>query len=182
MLIAAGVEKTTTRARKKLENTLASGLAAEKFERIIEAQGGNPRVVDDPAVMPQAQCVEVYAASRTGIVAQVEPRPIGRAIVAMGGGRSRVDDAVDPSVGFVISVKPGSRVLAGEPIASVYARDAAGVALGCEALARAVVIEDRVPEPPLPLVSHRVTRAGVEVLPGVGVRRPGYGRTSRSPR
>jgi pyrimidine-nucleoside phosphorylase len=164
MLLAAGVEKTTTKARKKLENTLASGLAAEKFEQIIEAQGGNPRVVDDPAVMPQAQSVEVYAARRTGIVTRIEPRPIGRAIVAMGGGRTRVEDTVDPSVGFVISVKPGSRVLAGEPIASVYAKDTAGAALGCEALARAIVIEDRMKEEPLPLVSHRVTRAGVEQL------------------
>jgi len=164
MLLAAGVEKTTTKAKKKLENTLASGLAAEKFEQIIEAQGGNPRIVDDPGVLPQAQVVEVYSARRTGIVARVEPRPIGRAIVAMGGGRARVEDTVDPSVGFVISVKPGARVLGGEPIASVYARDAAGAQLGCEALARAIVIEDRVNEEPLPLVSHRVTRAGVEQL------------------
>jgi thymidine phosphorylase len=164
MLLAAGVEKTTTKARKKLENTLGSGLAAEKFERIIEAQGGNPRVVDDPGVMPQAQCVEVYAARRTGIVTRIEPRTIGRAVVAMGGGRARVEDAVDPSVGFVISVKPGSRVLGGEPIASVYAKDAGGAQLGCEALARAIVIEDRMKEEPLPLVSHRVTHAGVEQL------------------
>ncbi|HUL04000.1 MAG TPA: thymidine phosphorylase [Gemmatimonadales bacterium] len=171
MLLAAGVEKTTSKAKKKLENTLASGLAAEKFEQIIEAQGGNPRVVDDPAVMPQAQCVEVYAARRTGIVTHIEPRAIGRAIVAMGGGRARVEDVVDPSVGFVISVKPGSRVLAGEPIASVYAKDASGATLGCEALARAVVIDDRMKEEPLPLVSHRVTHAGVEQLSPVP-RRP----------
>jgi pyrimidine-nucleoside phosphorylase len=164
MLLAAGIEKTTTKARKKLENTLGSGLAAEKFEQVIEAQGGNPRIVDDPGVLPQAQVVEVYAASRTGVVARVEPRPIGRAIAAMGGGRARLEDSVDPSVGFVISVKPGSRVLAGEPIASVYARDSAGAELGCEALRRAIAIEDRMQEQPLPLVSHRVTRAGVEQL------------------
>ena len=164
MLLAAGVERATTKARKRLENTLGSGLAAEKFEQIIEAQGGNPRVVDDPAVLPQALVVEVYATPRTGVVARVEPRTIGRAIVAMGGGRSKVEDTIDPTVGFVISVKPGDKVLAGEPIASIYARDASGAQVGSDALAQAIVIADRLPEPPLPLVSHRVTKAGIEEL------------------
>jgi pyrimidine-nucleoside phosphorylase len=164
MLLAAGVERSTTKARKRLENTLGSGLAAEKFEQIIEAQGGNPRILDDPAVLPQAQVVEVYVTPRAGIVARVEPRAIGRAIVAMGGGRSQVGDTIDPTVGFVISVKPGDKVLAGEPIASIYARDAADAQLGCDALAQAIVIADRLPAPPLPLVSHRVTKAGVEEL------------------
>jgi pyrimidine-nucleoside phosphorylase len=164
MLLAAGIERATTKARKRLENTLGSGLAAEKLEQIIEAQGGNPRVLDDPAVLPQALVVEVYAAPRTGVVARVEPRTIGRAIVALGGGRSRVEDTIDPTVGFVISVKPGDKVLAGEPIASIYASDASGAQLGCDALAQAIVIADRLPEPPLPLVSHRVTVAGVEEL------------------
>ena len=170
MLLAAGVERTTPKARKKLENALGSGLAAEKFEQLIEAQGGNPRVVEDPAVLPQAQAVEVYPAAATGVVVRIEPRTIGRAVVAMGGGRLKVEDTVDPTVGFVISVKPGDKVLAGEPIASVYARDASGIELACEALGRAIVIADRLTAKPLPLVSHRVTKAGVEDLAQV---RPG---------
>ncbi len=164
MLLAAGVEKTTKKARKKLENTLGSGLAAEKFEQVIAAQGGNPKVVEDPSVLPQAQAVEVFPARATGVVTAVAPRIIGRAIVAMGGGRLQVEDTVDPTVGFVITVKPGDRVLDGEPIASVFAKDAAGVKIGFEALEQAIVIGDRLKERPLPLVSHRVTRSGVEVL------------------
>ena len=115
-------------------------------------------------MLPQALVVEVYLPSRTGVVARVEPRTIGRAIVAMGGGRSQVEDTIDPTVGFVISVKPGDKVLAGEPIASIYARDAAGAQLGTQALDQAIVIADRLAEPPLPLISHRVTKAGVEEL------------------
>ena len=175
MLLAAGVERTAARARKKLENALGSGLAAEKFEQVIEAQGGNPKVVEDPSVLPQAQAVEVYLAPRTGVISRVEPRAIGRAIAARGGGRQRVEDAVDPSVGFVITVKPGAKVLEGEPIASVFARDEAGVKLGFDALHRAIVVGDRLSEHPLPLVSHRVTREGVEELAresGVGRREP----------
>jgi len=156
MLLAAGIEKTSKRARQRLANALASGLAAEKFEQVIEAQGGNPKVVEDPSVLPQAKEVEVYAAPRTGVVAKVEPKTIGRAVVAMGGGRRKVEDEVDPTVGFVITVKPGDKVLAGEPIASVFARDPGGMKLGFEALQQAIVVGDKLTEKPLPLTTHGV--------------------------
>ncbi|MDP3908791.1 MAG: thymidine phosphorylase [Gemmatimonadales bacterium] len=164
MLLAAGVERNTKKARKKLETAIDSGLAAEKFEQIIEAQGGNPQTVEDPSVLPQAQAVEVYSAPRTGVVQRVEPRTIGRAIIALGGGRRTVDDVIDPTVGFVITVKPADKVLEGEPIASVFAKDADGIQAGFAALDQAIVIGDKLAEKPLPLVSHRVTRAGVEAL------------------
>src|SRR5438874_412455 len=164
MLLAAGVEKTSKKARHRLENALGSGLAAEKFERVIEAQGGNPKVVEDASVLPQAQEVEVYNAPRTGVVQRVDPKIIGRAVVAMGGGRLAVDDAVDPTVGFVITVKPGDKIPGGEPIASVFAKDPAGIKLGFEALQQAIAIGDKLTEKPLPLISHRVRKAGVEQL------------------
>jgi len=177
MLLAAGVEKTSKKARQRLANALASGLAAEKFEQVIEAQGGNPKTLEDPSVLPQANEVEVYAAPRTGVVTAVDPRTIGRAVVAMGGGRIKVEDEVDPTVGFVITVKPGDKVLAGEPIASVFARDPDGMKLGFEALGRAIVVGDKLTEPALPLISHRVSKHGIEELT-----RPGSAQTSHSPR
>ncbi len=164
MLLAAGVERTSKKARQRLENALGSGLAAEKFERMIEAQGGNPGVVEDASVLPQAKEVEVYKAPRTGVVVRVDPKVVGRAVVAMGGGRLTVDDQVDPTVGFVITVNPGDKVLAGEPIASVFARDPAGIKLGFEALGQAIVVADKLTEKALPLVSHRVSKAGIEQL------------------
>src|SRR5712691_5859179 len=164
MLLQGGIEKNTKKARKKLEMAIESGLAAEKFEQIIEAQGGNPKAVEDPSVLPQALAVEVFAAPRTGVVQRVEPRTIGRAIIALGGGRRTVDDIIDPTVGFVITVKPGDKVLEGEPIASVFAKDADGIRTGFEALTQAIVVGDKLTHKPLPLVSHRVTRAGVEEL------------------
>ncbi len=78
----------------RLEDAIASGNAARKFQEIIEAQGGNPAVVDDPALLPQAECVEVYYARSAGTILVVEPRAIGRAVVQMGGGRQQVDDVV----------------------------------------------------------------------------------------
>src|SRR5207244_11884736 len=122
------------KARARLENALGCGLADEKCERVIEAQGGNPKGVEDASVLPQAQEVEVYNAPRTGVVQRVDPKIIGRAVVAMGGGRLAVDDAVDPTVGLVIAVTPGHKLPGGEPIASVFAKDPAGIKLGFEAL------------------------------------------------
>jgi pyrimidine-nucleoside phosphorylase len=160
MLLLAGVEREAAAARERLETSITSGQALATFGRIVEAQGGDPTVIEDPGILPQAQAVEVFRAPGSGRVASVDPRTIGRAIIALGGGRNTMADAVDPTVGFVITVKPGDRVQAGQPLASVFARDAAGIALGLEALGRAISTEG---EPAaLPLVSHRITSAGVE--------------------
>jgi pyrimidine-nucleoside phosphorylase len=166
MLLLGGAEPTREAARARLERAIADGSAAERFRAIIEAQGGNPHVLDDPAVLPQAAQVEVWRAPRRGVVARVEPRAIGRGVIALGGGRTRVEDAVDPSVGFVISARPGDRVQAGEPLASIFARDTAGIAAGRATLDAAIVVADAMTLQPLPLVSHRVSAAGVEVLGG----------------
>jgi pyrimidine-nucleoside phosphorylase len=150
-------------AQTELEGCISSGKAAERFAQIIEAQGGNPAVVEDPAILPQAAEVEVYEAPRAGTILRVEPRAIGRAVVQMGGGRQKVDDVVDPSVGFVISGRPGQKVDKGEPLASIYARDAAGTAIARAALQQAVTIGDGKAEI-LPLIVARVTAKGVETL------------------
>ena len=162
MLLLAG-ESEAADVAARLEEAIGSGKAAEKFEAIIEAQGGNPAVVEDPALLPQAECVEVYYAPSAGTIAEVEPRAIGRAVVQMGGGRQQVDDAVDPTVGFVITARPGQEVHTSEPLASIFARDEAGVAIARAALDRAIRIgEGRAG--PLPLVAARVTAKGVEDL------------------
>jgi len=145
----------------RTSGSLVDGKAAAKFQAIIEAQGGDPRVVDDPGILPQAAECELFLAPRDGVVAQVEPRAVGRGITQLGGGRATVEDTVDPSVGFVITARPGDIVRAGEPLGTVFARDPQGIADGLSVLASAIRIADDA-EPPLPLISHRVTEAGVE--------------------
>jgi pyrimidine-nucleoside phosphorylase len=161
MLVLARVSPDVDEARRALEQSIGSGRAAEHFQKIIEAQGGNPGVVDDPAVLPQASECEIFAAPRRGFVARIEPRTIGRGIIEMGGGRTKVDDVADPGVGFVITARPGDWIDAGEPMATIFARDRAGIASGRQTLRSAFVIADEA-EPPLPLISHRVSAAGVE--------------------
>ena len=141
---------------------VSSGRALKTLGSVIEAQGGDPRVIDDPALLPQAAEVEVFRAPRDGVVAQIEPRRIGRAILELGGGRRTIEEEIDPSVGFVIPAKPGDRVKAGEPLASVFARNRDGIETAFQALRDAIVIGD---EGALtPLITHRVTGSGIERL------------------
>jgi pyrimidine-nucleoside phosphorylase len=163
MLLLAGTHSDRAAARVAAEGAIASGQAADKFRQIIERQGGNPDVLDDPALLPQAAQCELFPAHRAGFVQRVEPRTLGKGIIELGGGRTTMEDPIDPAVGFVVTVKPGDWVEAGEPLASVYARDRAGVERGRAALRKSITIGDEA-EPPLPLISHRVTKAGIETL------------------
>jgi pyrimidine-nucleoside phosphorylase len=162
MLLLVGASKSAEDARRRLEETIDSGKALEKFAQVIDAQGGNPSLVEDPSALPQAEAVEVFRAPHDGVIVQVEPRRIGRAILEMGGGRRTVEDEIDPSVGFVIPAKPGQRVKTGEPLASVFARDRPGVDTGMAALGEAIVIGEQ--GSLTPLITHRVTAAGVTNL------------------
>ena len=162
MLVLAGVAGDLDSARRELEKLIGTGRAAQTFQRIIEAQGGNPSVVDDPAVLPQAIECEIYPAPRRGLVARVEPKAIGRGLTRLGGGRTRIGDVVDPAVGFVITARPGDWVEAGDPLATIFAKNRAGIDEGRETLLQAISIADEA-EPPLPLISHRVTTAGVQL-------------------
>jgi thymidine phosphorylase len=138
-----------------LSRAIASGAAAHKFQEIIEAQGGNPGVVDDPAALPQAPVSSRHLAARSGVLARVDPREVGRGIIALGGGRTRQEDTIDPTVGFVITVKPGERVERDQPLATIYARDDAGLAEGRSTLDRAIVIAEHA-EPMLSLIIDRI--------------------------
>jgi thymidine phosphorylase len=162
MLLAAGVVPSMEAALGEVRRTLDSGAALDKLRMVIEAQGGDPRVVDDPARLPSAPVTRTLKATHAGVVTRVEPRAIGRAIVALGGGRKRVEDSVDPAVGFLVPIKPGMKVERGDELGTVHARTEQQAEEGLTALAAAIEVgrEGAVS----PLVSHRVSRDGVEEL------------------
>lgn len=162
MLLVGGVTRDRTEARGILEETIMSGRALERFRALVQAQGGDPAVLDDPGRLPAAPVQEAYLAPRDGVVSCVDPRAVGHAIVALGGGRLRTDDRVDPAVGFEIPAKPGDRVTRGQPLATVHARDAASAGAALKALEGAITVG--VAATALPLVSHRVSGDGVEAL------------------
>ena len=162
MLLLVGAAEDPAQARRRLEDSVTSGRALETLALVIEAQGGNPVVIDDLELLPQAGEVEVFRSPRDGMVERVEPRRIGRAILELGGGRRTIEDEIDPAVGFVIPTKPGDRVRVGEPLASVFARDRDGIEIGLKALGEAVSIGEA--GELTPLISHRITANGVEGL------------------
>jgi pyrimidine-nucleoside phosphorylase len=163
MLLLAEVAKDRDDAQQMMEQAISSGRAAEHFQKIIEAQGGNPAVVDDPAILPQAAEVDLFTAPRGGFISRVEPRTIGRGVIALGGGRTTMEDRLDLSVGFVITARPGDWVEQGEPMATIFAKDRAGIESGRNTLRSAILVADEA-DPPLPLISHRLSADGVEFL------------------
>lgn len=161
MLMLAGAAANDADAWRLMRDAISSGRAREKFIEIVEAQGGDARIVDDPSRLPSAKANAEFLAGRDGFVTDVTPRTIGYGIIALGGGRQKMEDEIDPGVGFVIDAKPGARVQRGDPLATVYARDDAGIRQGRTVLSEAITIEDE-PGTPLPLVSTRISPAGTD--------------------
>jgi pyrimidine-nucleoside phosphorylase len=131
---------------------IGSGEALERFRAMVEAQGGDPRVVDDPAgVLPAAPVRDTVLADRSGVLAAVEAEEIGLASVALGAGRLRKGDPIDPAVGIVVHPKIGDRLEAGQPIGEVHARDRDAAAEAGRRVLAAMHVADGPVEPP-PLV------------------------------
>ncbi len=162
MLLVAGVETERPAARARLEGTVRSGQALELFARMTEAQGGDPKVVEDYARLPRAPVIVEYRAGRDGVVVGIPPRQIGHAVIALGGGRSQTDDVIDPAVGFSIPIKPGDRVSQGDLLAVIHAKSQLDAERATRSLSEAIVIGERAT--PRPLISDRVTATGTERL------------------
>ena len=130
---------------------IGSGEALERFRAMVQAQGGDPRVVDDPeGVLPAAPVREALLADRSGTVAAFEAEEIGFASVDLGAGRLRKGDPIDPAVGIVVHPKIGDRLEAGTPIGEVHARDREAAAeAGRRVLAAMDVVDGPVEPPPL---------------------------------
>ena len=123
MLLLGGAASNLEKGRERFDELIRSGAAAEKFRQIIRRQGGDPRVVDDPRRLPQARQRKDFLAPAGGYLARLDAERLGRAAMALGAGRARVEDAVDPAVGLVLHKKAGDRVQPQEPLATLYYND-----------------------------------------------------------
>jgi pyrimidine-nucleoside phosphorylase len=143
--------------RRRAEEALASGRAVETFARMVEAQGGDPRVTEDPAgVLPRAPVVVALESDRSGWLAAVDAEAIGRASVHLGAGRLHKQDPVDPSTGIVFHPKIGDRLEPGQPIGQLHARgDAEAEEARARVLVALEVTEEQVSPPPLVYGWHR---------------------------
>ncbi len=123
MIIVGGVETDLDNARQQSRDAITSGAAMEKFKAVIEAQDGNPRVCDDPKLLPQAGKQKTISAPRSGFVSAIETDEVGRIVMEWGGGRRRLEDQIDYSVGLHIHAKLGDEVKTGEALITAYFND-----------------------------------------------------------
>jgi len=120
MLHLGGVARTVADGKKQSEKLIVCGQALERFRQMVELQGGDPRVIDDPKKLPQAQHTMTIASPRIGYLISLQCEQVGTACVILGGGREKKEDSVDPSVGIVLHKKVGDSVSSGEPLATIY--------------------------------------------------------------
>ncbi len=142
MLRLAGVAENDTRARIRLSEAVTSGRAARVAERMIEAQGGDAGVIADRRRLGIAPEEIAIDSPRDGYVSRADALSIGRAAVAMGAGRTRADQTIDPGVGIFVDKKPGDRVERGEPLARLRVRDRSRAQPIVERIRDAFVVSD----------------------------------------
>lgn len=138
------------------ERVLDSGAALERFRHMIEAQGGDGRVVDDPTLLLGAGTAEVvFRASRSGVVGSVDALGVGRAAFGLGAGRLRAEDPVDFGVGLELLASVGDTVSEGEALVRVSHRQERGLGDAMRELEAAFAIGEQSDEA-LPLVLCKV--------------------------
>jgi len=145
MVVMAGVESDHRAAMRRVEDALHSGRALETFGRMVEAQGGDPRILDDYSLLPLAPDVEVLPAPRDGYVAAMRAEALGRASNVLGAGRAKVGEPVDHGVGVVTAVSRGDRVKAGDPLLELRHRGGRGLEVAIKLCRSAIRIADGPP-------------------------------------
>ncbi|MGC8839930.1 MAG: thymidine phosphorylase [Candidatus Sumerlaeaceae bacterium] len=150
MLLLAGREVERESAYQRCVAMLDSGKALEKFTELVKAQGGDPRVVENPALLDLAPDETYFVAPRSGFVAAINCREIGNAAAVLGAGRARTTDTIDHGVGLEMLAKLGNPVTPGEPLIRVVHRKGRGLEECMKRLEAALTIADEPPTvPPL---------------------------------
>jgi thymidine phosphorylase len=147
MLVLGKVADDIAGAEAQVRSAIASGAGLERFRQIIEVQGGDPKVVDDYNRLPHVADRHRLTADRAGYVTALDAELVGRASVALGAGRDRVEDPVDPAVGILVVARPGDAVRAGDPVLELHYRDHGRLDAAIALATRAITIGDNAPPP-----------------------------------
>ena len=154
LMLLSGLASSAEDAVRTQTALRDSGAAARRMEMLVEAQGGDPRVVARPDLLPAAPVVRTVAADADGWVAEADARTIAEAALQLGAGRLRKGDPVDPAVGIVVLARVGDRLAPGAPLAEVHARtDAAAEAAEARLRAAFRLSPEAVPAPAEPYES-----------------------------
>ena len=158
MLIAGeapGVGNDPLLARMRLETALADGGALKRFAQLIEAQGGDPAVIDSPSKLPQPKLVREVRSERSGVLTVLDAELVGLAAVELGAGRARKEDEVDHAAGLLLHKRVGDEVRSGDVLAELHAATESRLDAGELRLRAAVQLGDRAPERK-PLILERI--------------------------
>lgn len=151
LLHLAGVVSGRGRGSDRIADALADGSALARFRRVVELQGGDARCVDQPRRLPRTGEVFELSAAEAGHLRWTDVRSLGRAAAALGGGRTRMGEAIDPRVGLEFVRPEGERVLPGDALVRLHHAGGRGLDQA-EALVRAAYsLHDSSPPPPLVL-------------------------------
>jgi pyrimidine-nucleoside phosphorylase len=160
MLVLAGIASPED-AEPRIREALTSGRGLQKFAEMIEAQGGNPRVIDQPELMPLSDRAVLMCADRAGVFAACDAGLIGQAAVALGAGRDKVDDVVDLGVGIDVVGEIGAKIKVGDPLLRVYYRDSRRMEVATMLLTAAIQVRDERVDG-LPLFIETIDRASAQ--------------------
>ncbi|MDD9805855.1 MAG: thymidine phosphorylase [Gammaproteobacteria bacterium] len=160
MLLTAGVAATADEARTAAGRTLASGAAAEVFAGMVRALGGAADFVERfERQLPAAPVVRPVFAGEGGYVGAMDTRALGVAVITLGGGRRRAEDAIDHRVGLANIAAIGEAVDGERPVATVHAADEDAARRAAEEVRAAFHIVEDAP-PPSPVILRRLGAAG----------------------
>ena len=158
MLFLSGRARSPEEGQALADAALASGQALATFRAFVAAQGGDPRYVDDPDLLPKARLVRTVPAPRSGYIAALNAMEVGMAAVLLGAGRSKKGDPIDHAVGIVLEAKVGARVEAGDPLFAVHANDERALNEATQRVLDAYTWSDQPVEPP-PLIKQVVSNS-----------------------
>ena len=146
MLLVSGLASDMPSAMEKLESALSSGRAAEIFQKMVHHLGGPSNILETyQSLLPIAQTHLDVPSPEEGFITRMDTRDLGLAVVALGGGRTRVEDQINHSVGIVFHAALGTAVTKNQPLATIHAADRSSAEAAAQALLRHIHIGDTAP-------------------------------------
>jgi pyrimidine-nucleoside phosphorylase/thymidine phosphorylase len=155
MVLMGGKAGSIDEGRAICRRTIADGSALQRFRRLVQAQGGDPRVIDDATILPAARRRVVLRSPAAGYISTLAARPVGDATMLLGAGRARMDSPIDHAVGAVLHKKVGEVVEAGEPLCTLFVNDESRLH-EAEALIKGAYTIGEEPASALPLIVDRI--------------------------
>lgn len=147
MLVLARVTDDLDVARARIARSLRDGSALAVFRRLVEAQGGDPRAIDDPRLLPTARDRYAVLAESAGVVQAIDTAELGRGGMMLGAGRARAEDDIDPAVGIEVRATVGDAVSPGDALVVLHFNDPSWLDRAADVVRRSYTIGDEAPAP-----------------------------------